>query len=113
MIGPSVQKEVLDVLNGGSMPEGWNETTIVLIPKVKDPERVTQFRPISLCNVLYKIISKVLANRLKIILPHIISSTQSTFVPGRMITDNVLLAYEITHMMHRKKGGRDGLVALS
>jgi ribonuclease HI len=112
MVGPKVKMEVISVLNGGTMPEGWNETTIVLIPKVKDPERVTEFRPISLCNVLYKIISKVLANRLKIILPHIISPTQSAFVPGRLITDNVLLAYEITHMMHRRKGGRDGLVAV-
>jgi hypothetical protein len=62
--------------------------------------------------VLYKLISKVLANRLKVILPHIISPTQSHFVPGRMITDNVLLAYGVTYMMHRKKGGRDGLIAV-
>jgi hypothetical protein len=109
MLGLKVKEEVLGVLNGGQMPTGWNETTIILIPKVKNPECITEFRPISLCNVLYKLISKVLANRLKIVLPHIISPTQSAFVPGRMITDNVLLAYEITHMMHGKKGGRDGM----
>jgi hypothetical protein len=111
-MGAKVQEEVLDVLNGGAMPIGWNETTIVLIPKVKNPERITEYRPINLCNVLYKLISKVLANRLKAILPEIISPTQSAFVPGRMITDNVLLAYEITHLMHTKKGGHDGLVAI-
>jgi hypothetical protein len=111
-MGAKVQEEVLDVLNGGAMPIGWNETTIVLIPKVKNPERITEYRPINLCNVLYKLISKVLANRLKAILPEIISPTQSAFVPGRMITDNVLLAYEIAHLMHTKKGGRDGLVAV-
>ena len=94
------------------MPAGWNETTIVLIPKVKNPEKVTEFRPISLCNILYKLIAKALANRLKINLPHIISPTQAAFVSGRMITDNVLLAYEITHSMHREKGGRDNLVAV-
>jgi hypothetical protein len=112
VVGPKVQEEVLSVLIRGSMPLGWNVTTIVLIPKVKEPESISQFRPISLCNILYKLISKVLANRLKLVLPDIISQTQSAFVPGRMITDNVLLAYEITHMMHNKKGGRDGLVAV-
>jgi hypothetical protein len=111
-LGDRVQAEVLAVLNGGEMPQGWNETTIVLIPKVKNPERITEYRPISLCNVIYKLISKVLSNRLKVLLPDIISPTQSAFVPGRMITDNVLLAYEITHHMHRRKGGKDGLVAI-
>jgi hypothetical protein len=81
-LGAKVQEEVLEVLNGGMMPAGWNETTIVLIPKVKNPEKITEFRPISLCNVLYKLISKVLANRLKMILPEIISPSQSAFVPG-------------------------------
>jgi hypothetical protein len=94
------------------MPAGWNITTIVLIPKVNNPESVTHFCPICLCNVLYKLISKVLANRLKVLLPHIISQTQSAFIPGRLITDNVLLAYEITHMMHKIKGGSDSLVAV-
>uniref|UniRef100_A0A8R7Q8S4 Reverse transcriptase domain-containing protein n=1 Tax=Triticum urartu TaxID=4572 RepID=A0A8R7Q8S4_TRIUA len=111
-MGAKIQEEVLSVLNGGDMPVGWNETIIVLIPKVKNPDHLTQYCPISLCNVLYKLISKVLANHLKVILPDIISPTQSAFVLRHMITDNVLLAYEITHMMHRKKGGRDRLVAV-
>ena len=89
IIGDQIVMEVLGVLNGGPVPSEWNETTIVLIPKVNRPEQVKDLRPISLCNVLYKIVSKVLANRLKQILPEVISPAQSAFVPGRLISDNI------------------------
>ena len=104
-MGDNLVTAVLDYLNCGIMGPDINHTNIALIPKIKSPERMSEFRPISLCNVIYKIISKVLANRLKQILPFIISYTQSAFVLGRLITDNVLVAYEVLHSMHSRKKG--------
>jgi hypothetical protein len=99
-MGEEVSMTVLEILNSGMMPPSLNLTYIALIPKVKNPLSVTNFRPISLCNVLYKLISKVLANSLKKILPYIISPTQSAFIPSRLIMDNILVAYETLHTMH-------------
>lgn len=104
LVKEKVTTAVLGFLNGGEMPEVINRTILVLIPKVANPQEVSQFRPISLCNVIYKICSKVLANRLRLILDGIISEEQSAFVPGRLIMDNVLLAYEYIHYLRSKKG---------
>jgi hypothetical protein len=76
----------------GVMPEGINDTAIVLIPKGTEPEDLKDFRPISLCNVIYKLISKCIVNRLRGILDEIISLEQSAFMPTRRITDNALIA---------------------
>ena len=75
IIGNDVTNAVLDFLNSSNMLPEINYTHIVLIPKVKSSERMLDFRPISLCNVISKIISKILANRLKLILPQLISPT--------------------------------------
>ena len=97
---------VLDFLNSGNMIPDVNATQIVLIPKIKSPEKTSDFRPFSLCNIIHKTISKVLAKRLKQILPQLISSTQSVFVPGCLITNNILVAYEALHAMHGYKKGK-------
>lgn len=83
-----------------------------MIPKVQNLEKVTELRPISLCNVVYKLISKVLTNRLKLILPDIITPTRSAFVPRRLISDNILIAYELTHYMINKRKGNTGYAAI-
>ncbi|KAL0409776.1 UNVERIFIED_CONTAM: hypothetical protein Sradi_1912000 [Sesamum radiatum] len=96
---------VLTFFNSYVSPVGLNHTYITLIPKCKQPEYLHQFRPISLCNVVYKIASKAIANRLKTHLDRIISPTQSAFVLGRLITDNILLAFEINHFLNIKSKG--------
>ena len=111
-VGGLVTKTILDFLNLGITPPKFNETHIVLIPKTKSPKRVIEFRPISLCNVIYKLASKTLANRLKNILPAIISDTQSAFVNGRLITDNVLVVFEMMHHINLKKTGTTREMAL-
>ncbi|KAM6588245.1 hypothetical protein CsatA_010850 [Cannabis sativa] len=95
----------------GRMHKGINATNIVLIPKVQNPKRPNHFSPISLRNVVYKVISKIIANRIKPLLPQIICPTQAAFVPGRAIQDNNVIAQEIIHSFNRKKG-KEGLFAI-
>ena len=100
------------MLNSGNLPNALNHTFLTLIPKIKCPRRVTDFRPISLCNTLYKLISKVLANHLKKFLPQLISESQSAFLSGRLITDNILITHETLHYLKTKRSGKQGLMAL-
>ncbi|KAL6214413.1 hypothetical protein ACLB2K_013847 [Fragaria x ananassa] len=91
----------------GASLENANLTHLCLIPKIKEPKEASHFRPIALCNVLNRIASKVVANRLKRLLPDIISPLQSAYVPGRLISDDTLIATEVAHFMHglRKQQG--------
>lgn len=104
---------MLKVLNHRCPLDSVDDTFITLILKVNNLSKVGEYRPISLCNVIYKIITKVLANRLKIILPKIISSNQSAFVPDRLITDNILIAYEILHSLYSWCQGNKRYMALN
>lgn len=107
LCGDEVTKIVVCVLMGDDSPKEINRTFIVIILKVLNPTFLSQYRLISLCNVLFKIVSKVLANRLKQILSDIISEEQSAFVPGRLITDNVITAYECLHFMKRSRSKKE------
>lgn len=73
---------------------------------------MADLRPIALCNVLYKVIGKVLANRLKTLLPEVISDNQSAFLKSRLISDNVMISFEILQYLKRKQQGKTGVMAL-
>ena len=111
-IGPDVSEVVLSCLNSGTLLKSINHTFITLIPNVNNPETVMEFRPISLCNVIYKIISKAIANRLKPFLNSIVSEAQSAFTADRLIADNILIAFESLHYMKSQISGREGFMAL-
>lgn len=103
-MGAEVTNFSLHVLNHNGSIDHINDIYITLIPKVQKANKVGEFRPISLCNVIYKIVAKTMANRLKPLLCDIISPTQSAFLPGRLISDNIILAYEAFHSMSKLRG---------
>lgn len=106
-----VRAGVLSFLNSGNFDADLNTTFIALIPTASPSTKVIEFQPISLCNVLYKLIAKVLPNRLKQFLPAIISRHQSAFIPSRLISDNMLVADEALHTMATRLNGK-GFMAL-
>lgn len=97
IVGLDVYKAVLEFFQGSPMPRGVVATMIILIPKKKNPSKWLESRPISLCNVSNKIVSKLLATRMAPLLPTLTAPKQSGFVKGRLLSDNVLLAKEMFH----------------
>ncbi|KAI0503747.1 hypothetical protein KFK09_014688 [Dendrobium nobile] len=95
IIGPLLIKVVYSFFTKGYMPRGVKSTALALIPKHKHASTISYFRLIALCNVLYKCIAKILANRLAPIMPIIVKANQAGFIKSRISTDNILLAKEI------------------
>ena len=102
---------IKDFFHSGKLLKEVNHTFITLIPKVENSETTAQFHPISLCNTLYKILAKLLVNRMRPILQRIIHPTKSAFIPSRTIHDNILIAHEIINKFQHFKS-KKGYVAL-
>lgn len=112
IVGPAVVKEVQLFFSTGSLAPSINRTHVRLIPKIKEAKKVEDYRPIALCNIFYKIISKLLSLCLKTVLGGIISENQSAFVPGRAIDDNVLITHEVLHFLKTSKAEKNCTMAV-
>ena len=99
------------VFTSRKVPAYFNKTLIALIPKIQGPEVIGNYRPISLCNSVYKIISKIIVARLRPHLENLVSPYQAAFVPSRRGADNVVIVQELIHTIGRAKG-RKGYMAI-
>lgn len=109
-MGDSITRFVQEVFKTGDMLAAMNQVTIWLLPKQKHLETISQFRPICLSNVVVKIVSKIIANRLKNIIRLLTGAWQSNFVPGRQVVDNVVITQEFIHSLRRRKGAKGSMV---
>ncbi|KAJ0887511.1 putative RNA-directed DNA polymerase [Helianthus annuus] len=104
IVGHDVSNAVIDFFSTGKLFRELNHTLIALVPKKSSPVMVTDYRPIACCNVLFKCITKIIADRIKGVLHQVVSINQSAFIPGRKISDNILLTQELMHNYHRHSG---------
>ena len=103
IVGNKVCDFILTAFRDGFFDRKINETLIWIIPKVDQPERINQFRPISLCNVTVKTITKIMVSRLRPYLTKLVNPTQSAFIPGRGCHDNIIVVQEIIHSFKKCK----------
>ena len=111
-MGTRVIQEVRGFFESGQLPVDWNFTELCLLPKVPNPNQMKDLRPISLCSVVYKIVSKILCDRLKVVLSCIVSPTQGAFVEGRLISDNFLIAHKMVHGLKTNHAYKSEFIAI-
>lgn len=101
IIGKEFIISIQSFFEKGFLPKGINSTILALIPKKTKAREMRDYRPISCCNVIYKVISKLIANRLKLTLPDFVALNQSAFIKGRLLIENLLLATELVKDYHK------------
>lgn len=111
-MGDDVVKEIQSFFQSGCMPKTVNETHLRLIPEILSPKKVADYMLIALCNVSYKIISKLLAKQIQPLLSELISETQSAFVIKRVISDNVLITHDLLHYFKTSKANKQCYMAI-
>lgn len=111
----TVKNQVIKMVQGNfrakTITRGFNKTMLVLIPKTKNAVDFNQFRLISLCNFSYKIVAKIIASRLRPLLPNLISPNQGAFIEGKWIVENTVVAHELAHKIRTHKG-KNGLMMI-
>ena len=103
IVGTTVIEAIQSFFRSGQLLKEVNNSLIVLIPKVKSPSSVNHVRPISLCNTVYKTISKLIVSKIRPILDKLISPAQSAFIPNKWIAENQLIVHELLHSFKRRK----------
>lgn len=101
---------VLSIFRTGVIPAHLNESIICLLPKCTNLESLNQFRPIVLCNVLVKVVSKILTNKLKLMMIKLTGKQQSSFIPRRSTSDNITIVQEVIHSLTKQKGKSGGFI---
>ena len=103
-VGNSLMNKVKKIFSDRKVPDYQNTTHIAPIPKIQGPDMLSNYRPINLCNTVYKVVLKIVVSRLRPYLDKLISLCQTVFVPGRKGIDNAIIMQEVIHTLSKKKG---------
>ena len=112
VVGRQVCTAVTEFFQNGILPNAVNETQVVLVPKIQRPESVSHYRPISCCNFIYKVITRILVLRLRTFMNSLIGQNQNAFIKGRLIQDNIMITHEILHALNQLyDNGKNSFIA--